>query len=199
MPTSKKRKTETKASRKEREKPQWIDCKKCAAKEVILDDLKTGRLPRDAKKMSAEKAYKFYKKLPKFKKVCFSQFEERLADHRKQVSKQWMLAQADEEAFERDKRRGYLANTKTHTDRGDLIIYLDKVQDLIRQDIQDGKHIGLKPSEFQATRREYSKIKKQKFKECLYQAIKRKKFIFHCELDRKAKGRKAPALYKTVK
>ena len=71
--------------------------------------------------------------------------------------------------------------------------------ELIRDDINNGKHKGLKPSEFQATRPEFKEIDKTKFKERMYQEIKRKKFIFYCELKRQTKGRKVPASYKEVK
>jgi len=41
----------------------------------------------DENKVSAERAFAVYKKLPEFKDVCFQQFKECLADHRKAVEK----------------------------------------------------------------------------------------------------------------
>jgi hypothetical protein len=202
-PASKKRKpTEEKLTKdelKKQEKHLWIKWVNCPAKYVLMDDLKHGRLSGDSKLLSAEDAWTFYKDMPEFADVCFSQFDARLADHRKQVNKQWKLCQADEEAFRKDQKRGYAANTKSHNHRGELIIHLDPVLELIRDDINDGKHKGRKPSEFQATRPEFKRIGKTKFKERMYQEIKRKKFIFYCELKRQTKGRKVPASYKKAK
>jgi hypothetical protein len=76
---------------------------------------------------------------------------------------------------------------------------LSPIKDFLREDVKERKHEGLTSSEFQASRREYRKIDATKFKERLYQEQKRKKFLFHWELDRIAKGRKVPATYKQVK
>ena len=196
MPRSakKQKKAETKAERERREKPQWIKWDKSDAKKVIMDDLQCGRLKPD---VSAEKAFSFYKKLPQFEKVCISQFELRLADHRKQVNKQFKLASGEEEAFRKDQKLGF-KNTKTHNHRGELILHLSDVHDLLREDVQDNKHLGLTPSDFQSTRPEYAGIDTTKFKERVKYEEKRKKFIFHCDLKRQKKGRKVPAMYKKV-
>ena len=65
--------------------------------------------------------------------------------------KQWKLCREEEEAFRNDQRWGY-HNTRMHNHRGELIIDLSRIKELIREDIQDGKHQGLTPSEFQNTR-----------------------------------------------
>jgi hypothetical protein len=46
--------------------------------------------------MLAEATFKFYKKMPVFKEVCFEQFKAHLKDHQKQATKQW-LVNAEEE------------------------------------------------------------------------------------------------------
>lgn len=69
---------------------------------------------------------------------------------------------------------------------------------MIRDDIREEKHKGLTALQFQATRPEYKKVKPKKFKERMHQEIRRKKFIFHCELERIEKGRKIPAMYNKV-
>jgi hypothetical protein len=114
------------------------------------------------------------------------------------MSKQWKLCKEEEAAFQNDQARGY-KNTRSHNRRGELIIDLSPIKGLVRDDVKDGKHKGLTPSEFQATRPEYSKVDKKKFKERLYHEIKRKKIIFHWELERQNKGRKTPATYEEVK
>ena len=103
----------------------------------------------------------------------------------------------EEEAFWKDQRHGYV-NTQSHKHRGELIIDLSPIKELIREDIQDGKHEGLTALQFQGTRPEYNKIKPEKFKHRLYQEIQRKKFIFYCKLEHLKKGQKIPAMYKQV-
>jgi hypothetical protein len=110
---------------------------------------------------------------------------------------QWKLCKEEEAAFRKDQARGY-KKTRSHNRRGELIIDLSPIKGLVRDDVKDGKHKGLTPSEFQETRPEYSQVGKKRFKERLYHEIKRKKFIFHCELKRQNKGRKVPATYKKV-
>lgn len=200
QPTKKRKKSETKQSRKEKERHLWIKWNKKSnlARHILLDDLQFGRLSMNAVETSADEAWDFYRKMPEFEKICFSQFEERLADHRKQVGKQWRLCKAEEAAFRKDQARGF-RNTRTHNHRGELIIDLDPVKDLIRQDVNDNMHEGISMPEFQATRPEYLKIDKTKFKEKVYHEIKRKKFIYGWDKKRLEKGRKKPALYKEVK
>ena len=196
--TPTKKRKQSKKSRKQAEKHLWIPWTNCPAKHVLLDDLKWRRLPRDEHEMSTEQAWSFYRHMPEFADVCFSQFEERLADHRKQVTKQWLLCREEEEAFRKDQRRGYV-NTQSHNHRDELIIDLSPIKELIREDVRDGKHEGLTPLQFQGTRPEYKEVKPEKFKQRLYQEIRRKKFIFHCELERLKKGRKIPAMYYSVR
>jgi hypothetical protein len=192
-PNRKKRKQ----SGEETKKEDWIKWRDSPAKAVLMDDLRRGVLPRDSQALTAEQAWPFYRRMPEFKKVCFSQFKARLKDHRSQVTKQWRLCQEDEEAFRKDQKRGY-RNTRSHNRRGELIIDLSPIKELIREDVQDGKHRGLTPLQFQSTRPEYGQLKPEKFKDRIYQEIRRQKFIFWCELERHIKGRAVPGLYTSL-
>jgi hypothetical protein len=86
------------------------------------------------------------------------------------VTKQWLLCQEEEEAFRKDQRCGYV-NTQSHNHQGELIFDLSPIKELIREDVQDGKHEGLTALQFQGTWPEYNKIRPEKFKHRLYQEI----------------------------
>ena len=55
----------------------------------------------------------------------------------------------------------------------------------LREDVKNKVHETMKPSEFRNTRAEYLPFKLHKFKEHVYQEIKRQKFIFYLQQKRK--------------
>ena len=61
----------------------WVDWLKCPARARILSDLESGKLTWDAVLVSAEQAWEIYKSEREFVGVQFSQFKQRLKDHRK--------------------------------------------------------------------------------------------------------------------
>jgi hypothetical protein len=171
-------------------KVKWITC---PARQVILDDLHREALGRD---VSAEAAFKFYKKMPEFEGVGFEQFKARLADHRKQATKQWLLNAEEEKAFKRDMK--LYQNSRTRNKQGKLIFDASPAKLLLREDVKDKKHERVLPSQFQASRPEYKLFDSKTFRHLIYQEIRRQKFIFHCELHRRVKGRAIPGGYKLV-
>ena len=173
----KKRKTATGAIKDVVTKEKWVKWTTCPARQVILDDLRRGALPNE---LSAEAAFKFYKKLPEFDGVCFEQFKARLADHRKQSTKQRMLNAKEEEAFRHDKK--LYPSTRTANKRdGKPIFDVSPAKLLLRKDVEDKKHVGLLPSQFQATQPEYLPFDGTTFRHRIYQEIRRQ--------HRAAKGR----------
>lgn len=82
--------------------PDWIDWRTSKAREIILNDLKTGVLEDD---VTAEDAWNLiYVHLPEIVTVCFSQFEVRLKSHRKQVAKSKRATTKQKEAMEHDRQ-----------------------------------------------------------------------------------------------
>jgi hypothetical protein len=78
------------SKKRARKNPKYIDWRTSEAKNTIMRDLADGWLTADETKLSAEKAWEVYQSadLPAFQGVCFQQFKERLADHRKAFLKQ---------------------------------------------------------------------------------------------------------------
>jgi len=192
MPPSQKKRRTTPA-----DKGKWVDWRKCPGREVLLDDLKRGALPLTEEELSTEHAWSFYREMTEFDKIVFSQFKERLKAHRKQAVKLFSIVAADEAAFQKDLQMGF-RNTRKHNKRGELVFDLSPAKQLLRDDVKDKKHEGLTPSEFRRTRPEYMKFRVEIFKGRIYQEVKRQKFIFHCELKRKLKGRAKPGFYSNV-
>lgn len=67
---------------------QFIDWRGSKARQILLDDLRSGKIPLNAKLMTGKEAFEIYKVLPAFQKVVLKQFTSRLYDHRKQVIKE---------------------------------------------------------------------------------------------------------------
>ena len=142
---------------KKEKRPGWIDWQSCAAKEIILEDL----LPPDGilfgkDNVPAEEVWEFYKKQPGFENVVFSQFKERLKDHRTQVKGSYIESKKEEKALASDREK---CPRQYRNIMGELVFDLAPAKLLLREDVKEKKHVGLVPSEFQKTRPEYEVFK----------------------------------------
>jgi hypothetical protein len=152
----------------------------------VLDDLQAGFLPLYERELSAEEAWeKMYKDEPEFVSVTFNMFKERLKDHCKQVIKLQKRAAFELEAFLHDRT----LHPRSEQDRnGNKLFDVSETKYLLRMDIEDGKHLTMTPSQLQYTREEYMAYPLKKFKEKIYQAVKREKYINYLN-DKHAKER----------
>jgi hypothetical protein len=169
-------------------KPGWVNWIKQTARGMILEDLEPGGILYGRDDVTAERAFTYYKTLPEFENIVFSQFEARLKGHRKQVSSNDALASRNAHALEHD-RGLYLR--PTHNERGEPVFDMHPAKELLRGDIRNGVHQTMSPSELQRTRPEYMVFDKTKFKHRIYQEVRRNKFLHHLDLKRK-KERPAP-------
>ena len=170
----------------------WIDWKSSEAKDVIMFDLIENILPLEEEEMSAEDAWELiHSHLPEFvgPGVVFSQFKERLADHRKQVTKARRQSHIECEAFLHDTD---LCPLPTHHlgRRNQPIFDRHPAKRLPRQDIENNEHVGMFPSAFQLTRREHGECDAMTFKRHIHQEIRRVKCIFCLNTKREAKLKK---------
>ena len=183
MPPKKKRKSECQNVSQDGEaqgiaKRSW---KKSKARLTLLDDLENGVLSLDGKEVPAKVAWLTYKELPAFQLVPYDQFRDRLRDHRAQVRTRKEQSTVEEQAFRRDRNLHPQANTNS---RGELVFDLSPAKELLRADIKAGIHDRMTPEEFQGSREEYQSFSKRKFKERIYQEIRRNKFISYLEMKR---------------
>jgi hypothetical protein len=161
-------------------KPKYIKWVGSEAKKIIIADLEEGILDVDAP--SAKNAWdECYSKLAEFANVPFEQFQKRLADHRDQHQRRLSKATMEEILYERDK---LMHIRQDRNNRGELVFDLHPAKLLLREDVKSGENERMTPSDFQATRPEYMLFKPAKFKERIYQEVKRKKYLYYLELKR---------------
>ncbi len=140
-----------------------------------MDDLQSGISPLDPADASAEEAWDIcYRHMVEFVPVDFSQFKERLRDHRKQVGADITRAAHESECLAHDRR---LFPRQTENHRGKPVFDLSAAKLLLRADVEEGKHNQLTPSQLQASRLEYHPFNAKKFKHHIYQEVRRQKFI----------------------
>jgi hypothetical protein len=127
--------------------------------------------------------------LPEFHGICFKQFKERLADHRRAVEKKNNESVQEEDAFQHDCLLH--PRQETHDRRGKVIFDRSPAKDLLRQDIKDGAYPRLSPIQLWNTRPEYQLFDPIVFKGRIYQEIRRAKFVNWCEMKRQQNGKTA--------
>jgi len=151
----------------------WLHC---AAREILLSDLRNGLLSLSEDEMPTETAFSFYRNFDEFKLVPFKQFERQLKAHREQVAKLVAIALPQEKALVRDREVYPVRQTNRH---GKQKFYLTEAAELLRDDIKKDRHAGLTPSQFRATRPEYSfsgcGLNLAEFKQRIYQEIRYRK------------------------
>ena len=182
--------------KKKLKNPAYVDWRLCPAKWVIITDLEDGMLPLDRELCSPEDAWKVYEeaRLPEFEGVCFQQFKERLADHRRAVKRSQGALRKQLDALEHDKVLH--PRNETHDRRGAPIFSRSPAHDLLRTDIKDGLYPLYKPKELWETRPEYKLFSLDVFRGRIYQEIHRNKYINWLEMKRAkqiSKGQAPPA------
>ena len=167
---------------------QKIQWRNSLPREILLDDLEKRILPLAESELSAEEAWKrCYSHLPEFRLVPFWQFKERLEGHREQLQKKVEKALDDELAFAHDR---HLHPRKTTNHRGEKVFDVSSARKLLRKDVTDKVHLQMTPSEFQKWRPEYKDFKPKKFKQHIYQEIRRQKFLYYLTVKRAEKRAK---------
>jgi len=163
----------------------WLHC---AAREILLEDLRNGLLSVDEEETSVEEAWNYYRHFEEFLIVPFTQFKRQLKAHREQVTKLVEIAMPQELALMRDRE---LYPVQKVGRNGVPHFYLTEAAALLRDDVQKDLHAGLTPSAFRATRKEYSfefcGLTLEKFKQRIYQEIRYRKYCNYLEITRGGK------------
>jgi hypothetical protein len=163
--------------------PDYIDWRKSTAREYLLEDLSLGGILFQKNEITAAEAWEFYQDQEGFEDVVFPQFRDRLRDHRKNVNENYLRSQREEAALSHD--RQLFPRSKTNH-RGELVFDLHPAKKVLRQDIKEGRHEGLTPTQFQyqEDRAVYHVFDKTIFKHRMYQEIRRQKYIHYLDLKR---------------
>ncbi len=163
----------------------WIKWKTSTAKQILMDDLQSGILAVDPADMPAEEAWDIcYSHMAEFVPVVFSQFKERLRDHRKQVGADITRAARELEYLAHDRS---LFPRQTENHRGEPVFDLSAAKLFLRADVAEGKHHQLTPSQLQQSRVEYHPFSAKNFKYRIYQEVRRQKFVNYLN-QRRAQG-----------
>ena len=125
--------------------------------------------------MPAEEAWTlYYQHMAEFVEVVFSQFEERLRDHRKKHGELVTRALHESQALAHDRA---LFPRRMQNCRGEPLFDLFPAKLLLRADVAERKHERMTPSQLQATRDEYLPFTNRVFKHRIYQEVRRVKFL----------------------
>ena len=170
-------------------KPGWVDWCNQVAGEIMQDDLSTGILPLTEEEMPAAEAFAIYSQEDDFKDICFDQFKERLASYRKSYGKKKQVAAMDEYYMQQDRLKH---PRKMYNRRHEKVFDLDDAaKKQLRQDVQEGKHLTMTPSQLRMTQSFYQEYKLVIFKRRVYQMVRRFKFENYLEEKRKEKKLRA--------
>ena len=170
----------------QKQKPGCIQWPKSEPRNIISDDLFKGVLPVDTNKMSAKDAWELsYKNMVELEDVPFQQFKDRLRDHRRQMKSGLQRSNIEEEALQHNWK---LYPRQLQNSKGELVFDLHPAKLLLRKDVAERKHLMMKPMELQETRPEYLLFDRCKFKERIYQEVRRVKYINWLEISQKKSG-----------
>jgi ribosomal protein S21 len=170
----------------EEEKPvQW---RKCPGREILLEDLEPDGILEDHRHRPAKDLWRFYKTLPEFAGVPFSQFKHQLEIYLARSGADKEMAERDERALRHDRA---IHPRRSRNRRGELVFDMHIAKDLLRRDIENGRHLEMKPSDLRRTQEAYMQFTKTVFRHRIYQEVRRRKFFHYLDLKR-AKQRPAP-------
>jgi hypothetical protein len=159
-----------------------IDWRGSVAKLIVMQDLEEGIFSVDEVEVSATEAFfNVYRHMEEFSQVPFCQFSDRLRDHRQQVQTRLNRSAAEEIALHHDRR---IHPRKTNNRRGEPVFDMSEAKLKLRMDVKDKVHTTMTPGALQASHPEYRVYKPKKFKEHIYQEVRRQKFLHYLELKR---------------
>ena len=172
-----------------RKNPDWIDWRKSEARNIVLDDLRSGRLPLEESELTADEAWDLqYVHMPEFVTVVFSQFKARLKDHRKQVARQAGASRIQHQAFQHDRQ---LYPRSTHNRRGEPVFDLSEAKKFLILDIADENHINMPIEDLFNSRTAYwQHYKLDYFRRRVRQQVRASKFNYYLQWKQAKKAEK---------
>ena len=153
--------------------------------QILLQDLEEGILPLDNFDHSARDAWNdCYGMMDEFKDVPYQQFSDRLRDHRKQVQKRVTRSINDNVARMHDRQ---IYPRQNRNSRGDLVFDMSPAKMVLREDVVNGIHETMTPSELQGLRPEHEGFKSDVFKRRIYQEVRLQKYYNYRDHQREKK------------
>ena len=152
-------------------KPGWIDWSRSVARRTLLDDLSYGGCLNGQDHLTAKEIWSFYTEPQRqegFETLTFEQFRSNLYTYRKNNKANARKSAEEEMALEHDRK---LYPRSSVNNRGEPVF------DMLRDDVENKLHEGIKPEVFQKTRPEYMVFKPRIFRHRIYQERRRQKYI----------------------
>lgn len=143
---TKKMKTKTTTEKVEEGEP-WKGSK---AKELLQEDLVSGKIPLDATEMGPQVVYC---QRTEFADIEYTKFRDRLRDLRKKIKQENAFASYDAAALARDRK---IYPKAEHNHRGEPRWEGSEAERLLRLDMDEGKHKIMKPIKLYHSRSEYN-------------------------------------------
>lgn len=163
--------------------PDYIQWTNSIPKAILIEDLVRGICPVEETELTAEEAWEqCYSHMAEFKDVVFSQFEKRLKDHRRQIKKDLLRSQEEDWMMLHDRE---IFSRSLTNERGNLVFDLHPAKVLLEADIKNKKHVGIEPMVLWQSRSEYKMFDKTIFRQRIYQAIRREKFVNYLNAKRR--------------
>lgn len=142
--------------KKEKEEPK-IKWESSNAKKLLRKDILEGRVPlqaRDEGGRSTMKLETIYKMRPEYAEYRYSKFSSRLSSLRKTITDWKNRASLDQEAFDNFKQNH--PTTNPFSRRGGYIQWQGSdAQKLLKEDIEDGRHLSMSKVDLHSSRVEY--------------------------------------------
>ena len=162
-----------------KKKEELTSWKSSMAKKILERDLISGAIPLDAKLMKPKEVYQRH---PEFSDFAYDRFPSRLRDLRRQITDKSTSATLDQAALAHDRQ---LYPKATHNHRGEPRWEGSEAEQLLRLDMDAGKHKIMKPQELYNSRKEFSNNYPLK--------------VFQKHIDQEERRRKMLAYYATKK
>lgn len=156
-----------------------------------MDDLEARVISLDDTDTAEELYEGMYKHTPEFiaEQVTLEQFKLRLKNHRVQLQQKLTTPSWEMAALAHDRA---IFPQKTHNEKGEKIFYLTEAMNLLKEDIEQGLHLTMTPSQLKAKRTEYDEFSLEVFDRRVRQAIRKKRLInwMNDQWEEKEKARK---------
>jgi hypothetical protein len=169
--------------------PKWGNSE---AKEILQQDLLSGRIPFDGKEWTPQVVYDLPDR-PQFRLYPYKNFVTNLRNLRILIKGQTEYAASDVLALAHDRRIYPVASVDQ---QGAPRWEGSSAQTWLSTDIDDGKHLAMKPQMLHCTREEYKAFKLTTFRKHILQEVTTRKFLIYMKekAQKKEERRKKGAL-----
>ena len=173
----------------------WVNWRKHPAREIILNDLNHGgwvfeeiEKLKVGEELNLALIFALYnhRKPEIFNEIDFEQFRVRMKDY---LKKNRERRQRSKQEFDWMQEQKLLFPRSLQNHRGEIVFDLHPAKKMLRQDVRNGRHTELTPSQLQDSRTVYQAFDRKIFRHRIYQEIRFQKYCNWLEDKRNKKER----------